>query len=142
MSPCPGRNIIHGIPYRDQNWREEFFVFKIDENLADKTHSRKFGERLEQGCRVATSAKAGRYVAIKHVHGSVANRALTKALSLRSDRALTEARSLRSNRALPEARSLHSDHARTRLGRNVATELSPKLGCYVVTEHVHGSVTT
>ncbi|KAF3489505.1 hypothetical protein F2Q69_00054335 [Brassica cretica] len=31
MSPCPGRHIIHGILYRDQNWREEFFVFKIDE---------------------------------------------------------------------------------------------------------------
>ena len=31
MSPCQGRHIIHGIPNRDQNWREEFFVFKIDE---------------------------------------------------------------------------------------------------------------
>ncbi|XP_013700292.1 uncharacterized protein At3g60930, chloroplastic-like [Brassica napus] len=31
MSPRQGRHIIHGIPYRDQNWREEFFVFKIDE---------------------------------------------------------------------------------------------------------------
>uniref|UniRef100_M4FDS8 Uncharacterized protein n=1 Tax=Brassica campestris TaxID=3711 RepID=M4FDS8_BRACM len=31
-------------------------------NLAEKTHSRKIGERLEQGCRVATSAQAGRYV--------------------------------------------------------------------------------
>jgi len=31
MSPLPGRHIIQGIPYRDQNWREEFFVFKIDE---------------------------------------------------------------------------------------------------------------
>ncbi|KAF2590769.1 hypothetical protein F2Q70_00038817 [Brassica cretica] len=32
-------------------------------NLAEKTHSQKIGERREQGCRVATSAKAGRYVA-------------------------------------------------------------------------------
>ncbi|XP_013594690.1 PREDICTED: uncharacterized protein LOC106302809 [Brassica oleracea var. oleracea] len=31
MSPRPGCHIIHGILYRDQNWREEFFVFKIDE---------------------------------------------------------------------------------------------------------------
>ncbi|KAF2549975.1 hypothetical protein F2Q68_00033821 [Brassica cretica] len=31
MSPCPGRQIIQGVPYRDQNWREEFFVFRIDE---------------------------------------------------------------------------------------------------------------
>ena len=31
MSPHPGRHIIHGIPYRDQDWREEFFVFKIDD---------------------------------------------------------------------------------------------------------------
>ncbi|KAF3518625.1 hypothetical protein DY000_02060307 [Brassica cretica] len=32
-----GRNIIHGIPYSDQNWREEFFVFKIDEVLGSKS---------------------------------------------------------------------------------------------------------
>ncbi|KAF2598043.1 hypothetical protein F2Q68_00010090 [Brassica cretica] len=31
MSPRPGRQIIQGVPYRDQDWREEFFVFKIDE---------------------------------------------------------------------------------------------------------------
>ncbi|KAF3518326.1 hypothetical protein DY000_02060669 [Brassica cretica] len=31
MSPRQGRHIIHGIPYHDQNWQEEFFVFKIDE---------------------------------------------------------------------------------------------------------------
>ncbi|KAG2247570.1 hypothetical protein Bca52824_087198 [Brassica carinata] len=31
MSPRPGRQIIQSVPYRDQNWREEFFVFKIDE---------------------------------------------------------------------------------------------------------------
>ncbi|KAF3572923.1 hypothetical protein F2Q69_00058654 [Brassica cretica] len=30
MSPRPGCQIIEGILYRDQNWREEFFVFKID----------------------------------------------------------------------------------------------------------------
>ena len=32
-------------------------------NLAEKTHLRKIEERREKGCRVATSAKAGRYVA-------------------------------------------------------------------------------
>lgn len=31
MSPHPGRHIIQGFPYRDQDWRDEFFVFKIDE---------------------------------------------------------------------------------------------------------------
>ena len=31
MSPRPGRQIIQGVPYRDQNRREEFFVFRIDE---------------------------------------------------------------------------------------------------------------
>ncbi|KAF2571736.1 hypothetical protein F2Q70_00002459 [Brassica cretica] len=31
MSPCPGREIVLGIMYHDQNWREEYFVFKIDE---------------------------------------------------------------------------------------------------------------
>ena len=31
MCPRQGRHIIQGIPYRDQNWREEFFVLKIDE---------------------------------------------------------------------------------------------------------------
>ncbi|KAF3534353.1 hypothetical protein DY000_02039889 [Brassica cretica] len=31
MSPRPSHQIIQGVPYRDQNWREEFFVFKIDE---------------------------------------------------------------------------------------------------------------
>ncbi|KAF3485405.1 hypothetical protein F2Q69_00052554 [Brassica cretica] len=31
MSPRPGRQIIQGVPYRGQNWREEFFVFRIDE---------------------------------------------------------------------------------------------------------------
>ncbi|KAF3596271.1 hypothetical protein DY000_02025204 [Brassica cretica] len=39
-----------------------------------------------------------------------------------------------SDRVLPEARSLRSDQARTRLGRYVATELSPKLGRYVATK--------
>ena len=31
MSPHPGRQIVQGILYRDQNWREELFIFKIDE---------------------------------------------------------------------------------------------------------------
>ncbi|KAF3514227.1 hypothetical protein F2Q69_00007590 [Brassica cretica] len=34
------------------------------------------------------------------------------------------------------------DRARTRLGRYAETELEPKLGRYVVTEHAHGSVAT
>lgn len=31
QSPGTFRQIIHGVPYRDQNWREEFFVFKVDQ---------------------------------------------------------------------------------------------------------------
>ena len=31
MSPRPGRQIVQGIPYRDQNWRQEVFLFKIYE---------------------------------------------------------------------------------------------------------------
>ncbi|KAF3572842.1 hypothetical protein F2Q69_00059036 [Brassica cretica] len=42
--------------------------------------------------------------------------------------------SLRNDRTLPEDRSLRSDRARTRLGRYVAIELSPKLSRYVSTE--------
>ncbi|XP_048611573.1 uncharacterized protein LOC106393026 [Brassica napus] len=30
VSPCPGRHIIEDIPYRDEKWREQFFVFKMD----------------------------------------------------------------------------------------------------------------
>ncbi|KAF2587332.1 hypothetical protein F2Q70_00035233 [Brassica cretica] len=30
VSPCPGRHVIEDIPYRDEKWREQFFVFKID----------------------------------------------------------------------------------------------------------------
>ncbi|KAF2566394.1 hypothetical protein F2Q68_00027895 [Brassica cretica] len=29
LSPRPGRQIIQNIPYRDQNWREEYFFFKF-----------------------------------------------------------------------------------------------------------------
>ncbi|KAF3489549.1 hypothetical protein F2Q69_00053565 [Brassica cretica] len=79
----------------------------------------------EQGCRVATSAKAGRYVATERSPklGRYVATENTEARSLRSDRA-------RSDRALTEARSLHGDRARTRLGR------------YVATEHAHDSVAT
>ncbi|KAF2601482.1 hypothetical protein F2Q70_00025668 [Brassica cretica] len=30
VSPRPGRHIIEDIPYRDEKWREQFFVFKMD----------------------------------------------------------------------------------------------------------------
>ncbi|XP_013679949.1 uncharacterized protein LOC125595424 [Brassica napus] len=30
VSPCPGRHVIDDIPYRDEKWREQFFVFKMD----------------------------------------------------------------------------------------------------------------
>ncbi|KAG2282735.1 hypothetical protein Bca52824_053955 [Brassica carinata] len=30
VSPCPGRHVIEDIPYRDEKWRELFFVFKVD----------------------------------------------------------------------------------------------------------------
>ncbi|KAF3600118.1 hypothetical protein F2Q69_00035811 [Brassica cretica] len=45
---------------RKINLRKRFIFTKT---LAEKTHSQKIGERLEQGCRIATSAQAGRYVA-------------------------------------------------------------------------------
>ncbi|KAF8094912.1 hypothetical protein N665_0349s0015 [Sinapis alba] len=31
MSPRPGRQIIEGVPYHDEKWREHFFVFKVDQ---------------------------------------------------------------------------------------------------------------
>ncbi|KAF2620556.1 hypothetical protein F2Q68_00039640 [Brassica cretica] len=79
-------------------------------NLAEKTHSRK--NRRKTRTRLPRSNQR-------------------KSWSLRSDRALTEAGRYR---ALTEARLLCSDRARTRLGRYVASELSPKLGRYVATE--------
>ncbi|KAG2250284.1 hypothetical protein Bca52824_080420 [Brassica carinata] len=30
VSPRPGRHVIEDIPYRDEKWREQFFVFKVD----------------------------------------------------------------------------------------------------------------
>ncbi|KAL0899035.1 hypothetical protein Bca101_082996 [Brassica carinata] len=30
MSLRPGRHVIGGTPYRDEKWREQFFVFKVD----------------------------------------------------------------------------------------------------------------
>lgn len=30
VSPRPGRNVIEDIPYRDEKWRKQFFVFKMD----------------------------------------------------------------------------------------------------------------
>ncbi|KAF3594351.1 hypothetical protein DY000_02022059 [Brassica cretica] len=30
VSPCPGRHVIEDAPYRDEKWREKFFVFKVD----------------------------------------------------------------------------------------------------------------
>ncbi|KAG5377701.1 hypothetical protein IGI04_025543 [Brassica rapa subsp. trilocularis] len=41
-----------------------------------------------------------------------------------------------------QARSLRSDRARVRLDLYVATELEAKLGRYVATEHVYGSIAT
>ena len=29
VSPRPGRHVIEDIPYRDEKWREQFFVFKM-----------------------------------------------------------------------------------------------------------------
>ncbi|XP_013607837.1 PREDICTED: uncharacterized protein At3g60930, chloroplastic-like [Brassica oleracea var. oleracea] len=31
ISPRPGRHVIEEIPYRDEKWRENFFVFKMDQ---------------------------------------------------------------------------------------------------------------
>ncbi|KAF2554409.1 hypothetical protein F2Q68_00034006 [Brassica cretica] len=30
VSPRPGRHVIEDVPYRDEKWREQFFVFKVD----------------------------------------------------------------------------------------------------------------
>ena len=30
VSPRPGRHVIEDIPYRDEKWREQFFVFRMD----------------------------------------------------------------------------------------------------------------
>ena len=30
VSPRPGHHVIEDIPYRDEKWREQFFVFKVD----------------------------------------------------------------------------------------------------------------
>lgn len=30
MSLRPGRHVIGGLPYRDEKWREQFFVFRVD----------------------------------------------------------------------------------------------------------------
>ncbi|KAF2567056.1 hypothetical protein F2Q68_00026630 [Brassica cretica] len=30
VSPRPGRHVIEDIPYHDEKWREQFFVFKMD----------------------------------------------------------------------------------------------------------------
>lgn len=31
MSPRPGLQIIEGVPYHEEKWREHFFVFKVDQ---------------------------------------------------------------------------------------------------------------
>ncbi|KAF3609380.1 hypothetical protein DY000_02050096 [Brassica cretica] len=30
VSPRPGRHVIKDVPYRDEKWREQFFVFRVD----------------------------------------------------------------------------------------------------------------
>ncbi|KAF2530554.1 hypothetical protein F2Q70_00029590 [Brassica cretica] len=30
VSPRPGRHVIEDVPYRDEKWRKQFFVFKVD----------------------------------------------------------------------------------------------------------------
>ncbi|KAF3528058.1 hypothetical protein DY000_02041763 [Brassica cretica] len=35
VSPRPGRHVIEDIPYRDEKWREQFFVFKMDRASMD-----------------------------------------------------------------------------------------------------------
>ncbi|KAF2618865.1 hypothetical protein F2Q68_00038689 [Brassica cretica] len=35
VSPCPGSHVIEDIPYRDERWREQFFVFKMDRASMD-----------------------------------------------------------------------------------------------------------
>lgn len=41
MSPRPGRHVIEGITYRDEKWREQFFVFKVNSaSMGDFSFSR------------------------------------------------------------------------------------------------------
>ncbi|KAF2600237.1 hypothetical protein F2Q68_00009638 [Brassica cretica] len=90
------------------------------ENHAEKTHSRKIRKRREQGSRVATSAKAGRYVATE----------------------LTRLGRYVATELSPKLGRYVATELSPKLGHYVATELSPKFGRYVATEHVHGSVAT
>ncbi|KAG2250171.1 hypothetical protein Bca4012_097531 [Brassica carinata] len=30
VSPRPGRHVIEDVPYRDEKWRKQFFVFRVD----------------------------------------------------------------------------------------------------------------
>ncbi|KAF3573364.1 hypothetical protein F2Q69_00059184 [Brassica cretica] len=89
---------------------------------SDRAHT-----RLGRYVATELGPKLGRYVATEHTHGSVA-----------TDRARAKAWSLRSDRARAKAWSLRSDRAHTRRPSSVATELEPKLGRYVATEHTHG----
>ena len=103
---------------RKINLRKRFIFTK---NLAEKTHSRKIVERREQGCRVATSTKVGRYVATE--------------LSPKLGRYVVTQLS-------PKPGRYEATELAPKLGRYIATELSPKLNRYVATEHVHDSVAT
>ncbi|KAG5388413.1 hypothetical protein IGI04_029954 [Brassica rapa subsp. trilocularis] len=41
VSPRPGRHVIEHIPYRDEKWREQFFVFRMDRaSMGDFNFSR------------------------------------------------------------------------------------------------------
>ena len=41
VSPRPGRHVIEDIPYREEKWREQFFVFRMDQaSMGDFDFSR------------------------------------------------------------------------------------------------------
>ena len=48
VSPSPGRHVIEDVPYRDEKWCEQFFVFKVDRaSMGDFDFSRLPRNRAE-----------------------------------------------------------------------------------------------
>ena len=51
VSPRPGRQVIEDVPYRDENWREQFFVLKVDRaSMGNFDFSRLPRNRAENIC--------------------------------------------------------------------------------------------
>ncbi|KAF3593343.1 hypothetical protein DY000_02022988 [Brassica cretica] len=46
VSPRPSRHVIEDIPYRDEKWREQFFVFKMDRASMAPTGSSSMSDEI------------------------------------------------------------------------------------------------